>query len=132
MDHAEGAATTKGSLRALLMHHIKISLFLILAAWCNACIQPLSRLYSDVSDVCVASCAPHTLRQSVIVRPMQPRPATSTTFSCQLSSTLMPEPADSFAAPGRPPIWLNPVGWGVVRVGVFGVDPDEDAMPLYL
>lgn len=75
----------------------------------------------------------YTLRQSVIVRPMHPSPATSTTFSCQLNRTLMPAPADSFAAPGRPPTWLNPVAWGVTLVGVRGaLPPDDDAMPLYL
>lgn len=64
---------------------------------------------------------------------MHPSPATSTTFSCQLNSTLMPAPADSFAAPGRPPTWLNPVAWGVTLVGVRGaLPPDVDAMPLYL
>lgn len=45
----------------------------------------------------------------------------------------MPAPADSFAAPGRPPTWLNPVAWGVTLVGVRGaLPPDVDAMPLYL
>lgn len=73
----------------------------------------------------------YTFRQSVIVRPMQPSPATSTTFSCQLSNTLIPAPADSFAAPGRPLIWLKPVAWGVTLVGVRGPpDPDVAAMPL--
>lgn len=75
----------------------------------------------------------YTLRQSVIVRPMHPSPATSTTFSCQLNRTLIPAPADSFAAPGRPPTWLNPVAWGVTLVGVRGaLPPGVDAMPLYL
>lgn len=80
------------------------------------------------------TCGPYTRRQSVMTRPMQPRPATSTTFSCQLSNTLIPAPADSFAAPGRPPTWLKPVCWGVIRVGVRGaLDPEDvDAMPLYL
>lgn len=49
----------------------------------------------------------YTRRQSVMVRPMQPSPATSTTFSCQLRSTLIAAVAGSFA-PGRPPTWLNP------------------------
>lgn len=45
----------------------------------------------------------------------------------------MPAPADSFAAPGRPPTWLNPVAWGVTLVGVRGaLPPDVDAIPLYL
>jgi hypothetical protein len=69
---------------------------------------------------------------------MHPNPATSTTFSCQLSSTLMAAPVDSAGAPGRGPIWLKPVCWGVMRVGVRGALPPEDededvaAMPLYL
>jgi hypothetical protein len=77
-----------------------------------------------------------------MTRPMHPNPATSTTFSCQLSSTDMAAPVDSFAAPGRPPIWLNPPspveeGVGVGRVGVRGaLLPPELAlawaMPLYL
>jgi hypothetical protein len=64
--------------------------------------------------------------------PMDPSPATSTTFSCQLSNTLMAAPVDSFAAPGRPEIWLNPVS---AREGARGAAPTADAeplMPLYL
>lgn len=68
--------------------------------------------------------------------PMHPSPATSTTFSCQLSNTLMAAPVDSAEAPGRGPIWLNPVCWGVTRVGVRGALPEDAddvaAMPLYL
>ena len=72
-----------------------------------------------------------------MTRPMHPSPATSTTFSCQLSSTLMAAPVDSLEAPGRGPIWLKPVCWGVMRVGVRGALPpleaeDVAAMPLYL
>src|SRR5690348_11254119 len=71
-----------------------------------------------------------------MTRPMHPSPATSTTFSCQLSSTLMAAPVDSLEAPGRGPIWLKPVCCGVTRVGVRGaLPPDADdvaAMPLYL
>jgi hypothetical protein len=65
---------------------------------------------------------------------MQPKPATSTTFSCQLSKTLMAVPVDSFAPPGRPPAWLKPVCCGVTLVGVRGALPGDgvDAMPLYL
>lgn len=65
---------------------------------------------------------------------MHPSPATSTTFSCQLSSTLMAAPDDSFAAPGRPATWLNPVACGVILPGVLGAPeaPDVDAIPLYL
>lgn len=71
-------------------------------------------------------------------RPMLPRPATSTTFSCQLSSTLMAAPVDSAVEPGLPPIWLNPVGCGVRFLGVRGavdalpVPVLPPAMPLYL
>jgi hypothetical protein len=71
-----------------------------------------------------------------MVRPMQPRPATSTTFSCQLSNTLIAAPVDSFDACGLPPAWLNPVCCGVTRVGVRGALPllcaDEAPIPLYL
>lgn len=71
-----------------------------------------------------------------MTRPMHPSPATSTTFSCQLSNTLMAAPVDSAEAPGRGPIWLNPVCWGVTRVGVRGALPEDAddvaAMPLYL
>src|SRR5690554_1629249 len=35
---------------------------------------------------------PHTLLRSVIMRPTHPKPATSTTLSCQLSSTLIAAP----------------------------------------
>lgn len=74
----------------------------------------------------------YTLRQSVMVRPMQPRPATSTTFSCQLSSTLMAAEVESLDPPCRPPIWLKPpVDWGVTFVGVFAELPGfPTAMPL--
>ncbi len=46
----------------------------------------------------------------------------------------MAAPVDSLEPPGLPPIWLNPVCWGVIRVGVRGALPAEDveAMPLYL
>lgn len=71
-----------------------------------------------------------------MTRPMHPSPATSTTFSCQLSNTLIAAPVDSVEAPGRGPTWLNPVGCGVMRVGVRGpLPPDAEdvaAMPLYL
>lgn len=69
-----------------------------------------------------------------MVRPMQPSPPTSTTFSCQLNSTLIAAPVDSVGA-GRPPAWLKPVCCGVTRVGVRGALPLPDevlAMPLYL
>jgi hypothetical protein len=69
---------------------------------------------------------------------IQPRPATSTTFSCQLSKTLIAAPLLSFCAPGLPPICEKPVLWGVRLdpARFAGVDEeegeDEDAMPLYL
>ena len=49
----------------------------------------------------------------------------------------MAAPVDSLDAPGRGPIWLKPVCWGVMRVGVRGALPlpdaaDVAAMPLYL
>lgn len=60
---------------------------------------------------------------------MEPIPATSTTFSCQLRSTLMAAWEGS-AAPGLPPTWLNPpVDWGVTLLGVLE-DDDPDAIPL--
>ena len=71
-----------------------------------------------------------------MVLTMDPCPATSTTFSCQLSRTLIAAPIDSFAACGLDPTWLKPVCWGVILVGVRGaLPPDDDAveaMPLYL
>lgn len=65
---------------------------------------------------------------------MLPSPPTSTTFSCQLSRTLIAAPVDSLGT-GRPPTWLKPVCWGVTRVGVLGALPPDDAVfaiPLYL
>lgn len=53
----------------------------------------------------------HTLLQSVMVRPMHPSPATSTSFSCQLSRTLIAADAGSLETPGREP--KPPVDWGV-------------------
>ena len=77
-----------------------------------------------------------TFLQSVIVRPTHPRPATSTTFSCQLSNTLIADPLFSFAGPGLPPICEKPLSvlWGVSvepRLSLPGA-PEEAAMPLYL
>jgi hypothetical protein len=66
-------------------------------------------------------------------RPIEPSPATSTTFSFQLSKTLITAVTESFDTPGLPPTWLKPPeGWGVTRVGVLGAlpDEDEDAIPL--
>lgn len=40
---------------------------------------------------------------------MHPSPATSTSFSCQLSKTLMAADVDSLDAPGREPTWVKPV-----------------------
>jgi hypothetical protein len=64
-------------------------------------------------------------------RPIQPSPATSTTFSCQLSKTLMAAVAVSFEATVRPPIWLKPAVDGDGLVGVLGAPPaDPEAIPL--
>lgn len=66
-------------------------------------------------------------------RPTHPSPATSTTFSCQDSKTLIAEPLLSFAG-GLPPICENPAP---VLCGVR-VEPRERArveeapIPLYL
>jgi hypothetical protein len=76
-------------------------------------------------------------------RPTHPNPATSTTFSCHESRTLIAAPLLSFAAPGRPPICEKPVLSGV-RVELRPGGPRglevlavlavlaEEAMPLYL
>jgi hypothetical protein len=56
-----------------------------------------------------------------MVRPMHPNPATSTSFSCQLSKTLIAADAVSLEAPGREPTWVNPpVDWGVTFDADFG------------
>ena len=52
-----------------------------------------------------------------MVRPMEPSPATSTSFSCQLRSTLIAAVVGSLAPLGRPPNWLNPVDCGVTLLG---------------
>lgn len=50
----------------------------------------------------------------------------------------MAAPVESELASDRDPIWLNPVGCGVMRVGVLAglaeedVAPELEAMPLYL
>ena len=46
----------------------------------------------------------------------------------------MPAPAGSLAAPGRPDIWLKPVGCGVTFVGVLlaSLLDEEAAIPLYI
>ena len=50
----------------------------------------------------------------------------------------MAAPVESELASDRDPIWLNPVGWGVMRVGVLAGLAEEDdapeleAIPLYL
>lgn len=78
----------------------------------------------------------HTFLQSVIVRPTHPNPATSTTFSCQLRSTLIADPLFSFAGPGLPPICEKPApvlcGVNVEPRLSFPGAPEEAAMPLYL
>jgi hypothetical protein len=72
----------------------------------------------------------YTLRQSVIVRAMHPMPATSTTFSCQLSKTLIAACVGS-VAPGREPTWLNPpVDCGVTFDGVLDACGDPVPIPL--
>lgn len=70
-------------------------------------------------------------------RPTHPNPATSTTFSCHESKTLIAAPLLSFAAPGRPLICEKPVLCGV-RIELRPGGPREEeeveeaAMPLYL
>jgi hypothetical protein len=83
--------------------------------------------------------SPQTFLQSLMHRPTHPSPATSTTFSCQLSKTLIAAPLLSFCAPGRPPTCEKPVLWGVrFEPRTPGLPDDEeeadveDAMPLYL
>ncbi|KAF4123874.1 NADH dehydrogenase [Geosmithia morbida] len=57
-------------------------------------------------------------------------PATSTTFSCQLSSTLMAAEVDSLA-PGREATWVKPpVDSGVILPGVLEALGDPDPIPL--
>src|SRR3979411_1112892 len=82
----------------------------------------------------------HTFLLSLITLPIQPNPATSTTFSCQLSRTLMAAPLDS-PPPGLGACCEKPVDCGVneepgrpkveCRVGVV-VLGDDEPMPLYL
>lgn len=66
--------------------------------------------------------------------PTLPRPATSTTFSCHESKTLIAAPLLSFAAPGLPPIWENPapVLCGETVEPREGVRVEDAAIPLYL
>jgi len=75
---------------------------------------------------------PHTFLLSLITLPMQPNPATSTTFSCQLSSTLMAAPLDS-PPPGRGACCEKPVDCGVSeepdRPKVGCREPDVGATP---
>jgi hypothetical protein len=103
-------------------HSISESLWL----FCFASVAFSSFVYCPLVHV-------YTRRQSVIVRPMQPRPATSTTFSCQLSKTLMAAVAGSFVDVGRPDIWVKPVDCGVILLlGARDVTPPgwPAAMPL--
>jgi len=72
---------------------------------------------------------PYTLLLSLITRPTHPSPATSTTFSCQLSSTLIAAPTDSPPAVPRPPT-AAPVDCGVNDARAWCVA--GCAMPLYL
>lgn len=72
-----------------------------------------------------------TTRRSDMTRMMDPTPATSTTFSCQLSNTpiVCPAPSPTFRA------WIceNPVTCGERPFLLTGVLlPTEPAMPLYL
>ena len=73
----------------------------------------------------------YTFLQSVMHLPTLPNPATSTTFSCHESRTLIAEPELSFCAPGLPPIWENPAP---VLCGVMLELRawDFPAIPLYL
>lgn len=68
-----------------------------------------------------------TVLLSVMTLITDPRPATSTTFSCQLNNTLMEPPSP----PPRPRPWIceNPVACGVTALFELGV---VCAMPLYL
>jgi hypothetical protein len=81
--------------------------------------------------------APHTFLRSVITRPTHPKPATSTTFSCQLNSTLVAAPLDSPPALGLPPICEKPVDCesrferDPPKAARFEVE-EVPAMPLYL
>ena len=103
-------------------------------------LHPLHAPKRSYNFLC-SSFPPQTFLQSVMHRPTQPNPATSTTFSCQLSSTLIDAPLLSFCAPGRPDICEKPVLWGVRFEPRAPGRPDdeevvvadvEDAMPLYL
>lgn len=80
----------------------------------------------------------HTVRRSVITLTTLPAPAISTTFSCQLSSTLIACPLLSVPDPiFLPPICEKPVDCGVM-LGLPGDGVEEVAavweadMPLYL
>lgn len=71
-----------------------------------------------------------------MTRPIQPSPAISTTFSCQLKNTLIAAPLESLP-PGRGACCEKPVDWGVneeprpVGWRELEVLPEEDeAMPL--
>jgi hypothetical protein len=76
-----------------------------------------------------------------MTRPIQPNPATSTTFSCQLRRTLIAAPLDS-PPPGRVPCCEKPVDWGVSMLArprdwrpEAEEEEEEDVlpdMPLYL
>jgi hypothetical protein len=80
----------------------------------------------------------HTFLLSLITLPIQPKPATSTTFSCQLRRTLIAAPLDS-PPPGRGACCENPVDCGVSpepgrpKVGCREVDvvAVPELMPLY-
>ena len=74
----------------------------------------------------------HTVLRSDITRTMLPGPAISTSFSCQLSSTLMAWPLPS-PPPTREWIWEKPVDCGDRTFEEEAEDGCEVwAMPLYL
>jgi len=64
----------------------------------------------------------HTVLLSVMTLTMAPGPAVSTSFSCQLNSTLIPWPPLS-APTERECIWENPVGCGDIAL------PEEPCVP---
>lgn len=66
---------------------------------------------------------------SARVESVHERVRDDSTFSCQLSSTLIPEPPLS---PSRVWTWENPVGCGETEVLVDGGGCDDLAIPRYL
>ena len=73
----------------------------------------------------------YTVLRSVMVRTTEPAPASSTSFSCQLRSTLIAWPPPS--PPPREWIWEKPVDWGDIEERVVGLEGAGVCdMPLYL